>query len=429
MASRQKHKAISLETKYKVIKLLDNCTPYPQILDQFRDELRGPYNISKIKKNRDQIIAAYETSTSTQVKTLRGAKYPEIESALIEFIGDCNSKGLPINSLLLKEKANQIAKNLKIVDFNCSNGFIDRFKKRNAVEFQIIHGVSDGVPEDISNDWINKKLPELIKDYEPNDIFNGDEFGLFWRILPNKTYKMKGKKFKSGKKSLERISVFVCANMTGTEKLKPIVIGRAREPRCFRGKKSLPVIYKNNNTSWMKSDIFSEFLKKLNKDMLSQNRKIALILDNCSSHPVMTLSNIKLIFLPPNTTSVLQPMDMGVIHAIKCLYRVKVARKLLALIETKPNPTPKDIDLYDALIMLKQSWDEISVETVKNCFVKSGFQLNSVESIEMPEIEDINVWDELTAGMNIRGANFSDYVDVDNEISTVRFQSCKQMKK
>jgi len=156
---------------------------------------------------------------------------------------------------------------------------------------------------------------------------------------------------KSGKKSLERISVFVCANMTGTEKLKPIVIGRAREPRCFRGKKSLPVIYKNNNTSWMKSDIFSEFLKKLNKEMLSQNRKIALILDNCSSHPVMTLSNIKFIFLPPNATSVLQPMDMGVIHAIKCLYRVKVARKLLA----KPNPTPKDIDLYDAFIMLKQS--------------------------------------------------------------------------
>ncbi len=47
--SRQKRKAISLETK--VIKLLDNCTPYPQILDQFRGELRGPYNISKIKKN------------------------------------------------------------------------------------------------------------------------------------------------------------------------------------------------------------------------------------------------------------------------------------------------------------------------------------------------------------------------------------------
>ena len=62
MASRQKYKAVSLEAKYKVIKLLDNCTPYLQILDQFREELRGTYNISKFKKNRDQIITTYESS-------------------------------------------------------------------------------------------------------------------------------------------------------------------------------------------------------------------------------------------------------------------------------------------------------------------------------------------------------------------------------
>jgi hypothetical protein len=45
----------------------------------------------------------------------------------------------------------------------------------------------------------------LIKDYKPEDVFNGDEFGLFWRILPNKSYKIKGKKFKTGKESKERI--------------------------------------------------------------------------------------------------------------------------------------------------------------------------------------------------------------------------------
>jgi hypothetical protein len=83
------------------------------------------------------------------------AKYLEIESTSFEFIGDSNSKGLPINSLLPKEKANQIAKNLEIMDFNCRltlNGFIDRFKKRNAVKFQIIDGVFDEVSQDISDD-------------------------------------------------------------------------------------------------------------------------------------------------------------------------------------------------------------------------------------------------------------------------------------
>ncbi len=261
---------------------------------------------------------------------------------------------MPINTLLLKEKENEIALNLNYIDFNCSNGFLDRFKSRNAVIFETFHGESEGVSEEVTNDWVNNKLPELIKDYKPEDVFNGDEFGLFWRILPNKSYKVKGKKFKTGKKSKERISVFICANMTGDEKLKPIVIRKSKKPHCFPRKKSLPIIYRNNKTSWMKSDIFIEFLKKLNHDMAQKNRKIVFILDNCSSHPFITLSNIKLIFLPPNTTSVLQPMDMGVIHALKCKYRVKLAKKLLAILEINPKPTVKDIDLYEALLILKR---------------------------------------------------------------------------
>jgi hypothetical protein len=66
---------------------------------------------------------------------------------------------------------------------------------------------------------VNNKLPEFVKDYKPEDIFNGDEFGLFWRIPPNKSFVIKGKKFKTGKKSRERVSVFICANVTGKEKL------------------------------------------------------------------------------------------------------------------------------------------------------------------------------------------------------------------
>jgi hypothetical protein len=170
----------------------------------------------------------------------------------------------------------------------------------------------------------------------------------------------------------------------------------------------------------MKSDIFIEFLKKLNHDMAQKNRKIALILDNCSSHPFITLSNIKLIFLPPNTTSVLQPMDMGVIHALKCKYRVKLAKKLLAILEINPKPTVKDIGLYEALLILKQSWDEVSEQTIKNCFVKSGFKLESnAENLDSLESNfDIEFWDELTQQLDIEGADFLEFVDVDNQIAT-----------
>ncbi len=69
-------------------------------------------------------------------------------------------------------------------------------------------------------------------------------------------------------------------------------------------------------------------------------------------------------------------MDMGVIHALKCKYRVKLAKKFLAILEINPKPKVKDMDLYEALLMLKQSWDKVSEQTFKNCFVKSGLNSN-----------------------------------------------------
>lgn len=51
--------------------------------------------------------------------------------------------------------------------------------------------------------------------------------------------------------------------------------------------------------------------------------QIILMVDNCTAHCKMTLNNIKLVFLPPNTTSVLQPMDQGVIKCLKGYYRKK----------------------------------------------------------------------------------------------------------
>ncbi len=69
----------------------------------------------------------------------------------------------------------------------------------------------------------------------------------------------------------------------------------------------------------MTSEIFTEFLQNLNKKMKQNDRKIALIIDNCSAHPSIPLSNVKLIYLPPNATSRLQAMDMGVIHTLNLI--------------------------------------------------------------------------------------------------------------
>ena len=54
--------------------------------------------------------------------------------------------------------------------------------------------------------------------------------------------------------------------------------------------------------------------------MVQENRKILVILDNFSGHRISDLTNIKLCFLPPNTTAILQPLDLGIIRSFKCKY-------------------------------------------------------------------------------------------------------------
>ena len=106
-------------------------------------------------------------------------------------------------------------------------------------------------------------------------------------------------------------------------------IGKSQKPRSFRGHLTLPTEYKTNSKAWMTSYIFTEWLRKLDNRMSLQRKKIALLLDNCSAHPktVSGLNSVKMFFEPPNCTSVLQPMDKGIISCFKYHYKAAINRK------------------------------------------------------------------------------------------------------
>ena len=69
----------------------------------------------------------------------------------------------------------------------------------------------------------------------------------------------------------------------------------------------------------MDSMLFKEWVRELDNQFEKENWKIALIINNCTAHPeIGGLKAMDLFFLPSNTTSVLQPMDQGVIRSFKC---------------------------------------------------------------------------------------------------------------
>ena len=64
------------------------------------------------------------------------------------------------------------------------------------------------------NDFIFE-IKELVKKYGETNVFNMDETGLFYKILLSKTMCKKSRK---GYTNLDRISIMLCTNMSGSRK-------------------------------------------------------------------------------------------------------------------------------------------------------------------------------------------------------------------
>ena len=100
--------------------------------------------------------------------------------------------------------------------------------------------------------------------------------------------------------------------------------------------------------------------------------KALLIMDNCSAHPdeELLISRDGLV-LPPNVTSLIQPMDQGVLEALKRRYRKSLLQDIL-LSDDEVDITQflKAIDMKLVIEKVAVSWDEISANTIRKSWRK-----------------------------------------------------------
>ena len=129
-------------------------------------------------------------------------------------------------------------------------------------------------------------------------------------------------------------------------------------------------------------------MSKLNNEWRLSNHHILYVCDNASSHQVREYSHIKFLMLPPNATSIMQPLDQGIILSAKRRYKKKLAERYLACVENKKdaNSLLKALDIVQATNMIAALWRETSSTIIQNCFHKAGFKHHAVDPA--PETED-----------------------------------------
>lgn len=411
---KRKIKVISLSDKLKIVNAFEGGKSRNAIMSDFDLPESSFY---KIIKNKD-FIKSQCAEGHGNIKRKKIVEFPDVEKCLVEWIKQTLDKNVPIDGILLKEKSKMFAIKLGIQNFSASNGWLEGFKRRHDISFKKAAGESKSVDQGVCNQW-TEDLPNLLTEYHPNDVYNADETALFFKCLPDKTFTFKGQECHGGKQSKERLTLLQCTNMTGTDKLPLLIIGKSKRPRCFKGVKTLPVDYESNTKAWMTRVIFKEWLKKLNKKMKNNGRKIILFIDNCSAHTDLpALTNVKVIFLPANTTSKLQPLDQGIIHSFKRFYRREVVNHVLTCLDKNISP---EINVLLAMKFARKAWYTISDTTINNCFKKAGFRSVSecqdaivVEEngIEEPSFEE---WDKLIQCETNR-PSFEDFVRIDDDL-------------
>lgn len=371
---------LSLEVKLEVIKMHDQQNMSSRAIVEklgIRGLRCGKTQVLSIIKRKREWIEDFESNTPLdRKKKSRKTGKEELNDLLYLWFKDSTSRMFPVSGPLLQQKALEIAKQLNLHEFKASNGWLESFCKRHNIVYGKMNGESGGVDSNTVDEW-KKKVPEICAGYELRDIYNMDETGLFYKALVDSTLHLKGEDCSGGKRSKERVTVMLCANALG-EKEKPLVIGKAMKPRCFGRleRKDLPVDYHANKKAWMTSNIFKLWMKRLDQKMGRQRRNIILLLDNATCHPRVQLKNVKLVFLPPNTTSITQPMDQGIIQALKLKFRKRQLRSILNKLEANKAITGpelmKSTDILQAIYLVNQSWKEVDASTIEKCFKQCG---------------------------------------------------------
>lgn len=194
-----------------------------------------------------ELLADYESNAAADRKHHKTGSIPneDLEQHLLDWINDANSRLIGLSGGLIQERARKFAEQLGLHDFKGSNGWLEKFLKRHNLVCKTMSGERGDLNQETVSDW-KARLPTICKDFEPQDIFNMDETGIFFKSGRWTTYCPSDVDCAGGKRAKNRITVALCASMTG-EKLKPLVIGRSGKPHCFSRVKveALPVTYRH----------------------------------------------------------------------------------------------------------------------------------------------------------------------------------------
>ena len=282
---------------------------------------------------------------------------------------------------------------------------MDRHKELSIRTSEKVSKARAGVTEASVRLWFNqlhKNLTDLnameIFD-DPTRIFNADETNMQLCPKTGKVIGIKGWKncyeINAGpeKSTLTFLGTF---RANGDIITPTIIYPYVRIPRDITDAIPDEFHYLTTDSGWMTSEAFFHFVMNVFNKWLDEHKvkkPVILFVDGHKTHITLQLSvnceevGIILYLLPPNTTHLLQPADVGPFKPLKHYWRKEVRQQ-------QQNYPDNDLKRRNVAPLLKNTLAQITRASIINGFKRTGLCPLNVEAVDFSKMLDINIVDE-----------------------------------
>nr|XP_045000276.1 tigger transposable element-derived protein 5 [Jaculus jaculus] len=368
----------------------------------------------------------------TQRKKMRLANEEEIDRAVYSWFLTLRQHGVPLSGPVIQAQAEAFARQIYGPEctFKASHGWFWRWQKRHGISSQRIYGEAEtplavpaprppvkeervqppgpGLP-----DRSAAALPTAEGGYGDEQIYNANVTGLYWRLLPEQTstpgagdpglggctHRWRG----------DRVTVLLAANLTGSHKLKPLIIGQLPNPPSLRhhNQDKFPASYRYSPYAWLSRPLlrgwfFEEFVpgvKRYLRRSCLQQKAVLLVAHppypnwttrmptfeeseqtprRCRPEPVGAPEElqtpdgaVRVLFLCKGTSRahIPAPLEHGVVAAFKHLYKRELLRLAVSCASGSPLDFMQSFMLKDMLYLAGLSWDLVQAGSIERCWL------------------------------------------------------------
>ena len=152
-------------------------------------------------------------------------------------------------------------------------------------------------------------------------------------------------------------------------------------------------------------------------------------MDNCRSHDESLQTahpDVEIMFLPPNTTSLIQPMDQSVIATFKSYYLRRTIKSMVQKVNLHrscDNFIPENVvrnfwksfSIMDAINFIEESWNEVKSTTITGSWKKilpTAPSFGNAGAADQPEYPAI-VQEIVNLAREVEGEGFQDIRDTE----------------